>query len=331
MTHRPLARWIDDALATTPLRTKSLIVTVFGDAIAPHGGVVWLGSLIELLAPLGINARAARTSLFRLAKEEWLNASPIGRRSVYGLTAAGQRRIHHAYRRIYDAPQEAWNREWQIVFVPEGALPQKQRDELRRDLLWEGYGAVAPGVFAHPSASAEGLRELLQQTGSEDKVVAFRASTLDGAVPRPLQSLAHHCWRLDRVAADYRRFDERFRPTLEWLDASEPHDPQQCFVLRTLLIHEFRRILLRDPQLPAPLLARDWPGRTARALCREIYRRTLPPSEEYLLRTLQTPAGDLPAADPGLHQRFGGIAGDGKEGETGLPAAGAPARNRTRA
>lgn len=329
MTHRSLERWIGDTLATVPVRTNSLIVTVFGDAIAPHGGTVWLGSLIELLAPIGINSRAVRTSVFRLTQEEWLQASPIGRRSVYRLTPAGTRRIHHAYRRIYDAPQEKWNGEWQIVFVPEGRLPPKLRDELRRDLLWEGYGAVAPGVFAHPSAGPDELREVLQQTGSDDKVVTFRARTLDDAVPRPLQSLVHDCWHLDRVAADYLRFEERFRPTLKWLSSGKSCDPRQCFVLRTLLIHEFRRILLRDPQLPGSLLAADWPGRTARTLCQKIYRQTLAPSEEYLLHTLRTPEGGLPAADPGLYRRFSGTPETATDA-AGTTATGAPARNRTR-
>ena len=33
------------------------MVTVWGDAIAPHGGAVWLSGLIRLLAPLGLNER----------------------------------------------------------------------------------------------------------------------------------------------------------------------------------------------------------------------------------------------------------------------------------
>ena len=34
----------------TTLRAGSLITTVFGDAIAPRGGTVWLGSLMALRA-----------------------------------------------------------------------------------------------------------------------------------------------------------------------------------------------------------------------------------------------------------------------------------------
>ena len=34
------------------MKTGSLIVSIFGDAILPRGGRVWLGSLIRLLEPL---------------------------------------------------------------------------------------------------------------------------------------------------------------------------------------------------------------------------------------------------------------------------------------
>lgn len=308
MTHRQLDRWIGATLAEIPVRTNSLIVTVFGDAIAPHGGCLWLGSLIDLLAPLGITPRSVRTSVFRLTQEDWLQASPIGRRSAYRLTASGQRRINHAYRRIYDTPHEPWQGEWQIVVVPEGVLSPKLRDELRRDLLWEGYGALAPGVFAHPAGDAAQLRDVLQQSGSEDKVALLRASALDGIVTGSLRTLVHQCWHLDRLAADYCRFSERFRSTLKWLESDGGASPEQCFVLRTLLIHEFRRIQLRDPQLPESLLAPDWPGHTARALCRDVYAKTLAPSERHLLANLDTPEGDLPPADASLYQRFGGVA-----------------------
>jgi phenylacetic acid degradation operon negative regulatory protein len=39
------------------LRTGSLITTVFGDAIAPRGGSVWLGSLIEVMSHFGVSER----------------------------------------------------------------------------------------------------------------------------------------------------------------------------------------------------------------------------------------------------------------------------------
>jgi len=307
MKNPKLGHWISDLLKESPLRTNSLIVTIFGDAIAPHASSVWLGNLISLVSPMGISDRAVRTSVFRLTHETWLQATPVGRRSAYGLTAAGLRRINHAYRRIYDTPHAIWNGEWQIVIIPEGALAPNDREALRHDLLWGGYGAIAPGVFAHPFGDTDLVRDALRQTAGGERVALLKAKTLDDAGADPLCSMVHQCWRLDRLVEDYQRFIDRFRPVLEWLTTSRINDPEQCFVLRTLLIHEFRRVQLRDPQLPDSLLDRRWLGHAARELCRDIYEKTLCPSEQHLMATLQTPEGCLPAADASLYKRFGGL------------------------
>lgn len=329
MSNTHFGRWIANALAELPLRTNSLLITLYGDAIAPHGGTVWLGSLIDLVAPLGINDRAVRTSVFRLMQEGWLSATPIGRRSAYGLTPSGRRRINHAYQRIYDTPNEKWGGEWQLVIVPEGALATGEREALRRDLIWDGYGALAPGVFAHPSNNTERLREMLQQTGSGDKVALLKAETLAASSAIPLRALVQQCWRLDQLAEDYLRFVERFLPTVKWL-ASGKQDPEQHFVLRTLLIHEFRRVQLRDPQLPDELLASHWPGHTARQVCQELYELSLPLSEAHLMEKLGTPDGELPPADSSLYGRFGGrFDQEEKSGGKTRLTTGAPGRNRT--
>jgi len=96
---------------------------------------------------------------------------------------------------------------------------------------------------------------------------------------------------------------ERFREQDE-----SAHDPEQCFVVRTLLIHAYRRVLLRDPQLPAALLPLDWPGAAAYALCRDFYRLTHRSAERHLTATLQGERGTLPPATAAFYRRFGGLA-----------------------
>jgi DNA-binding transcriptional regulator PaaX len=51
----------------------------------------------------------------------------------------------------------------------------------------------------------------------------------------------------------------------------------------------------------------DWPGAQAAARCRDIYARVFIPSEIYLSSVAATLAGPLPAADPSVMLRFGGI------------------------
>ena len=77
-----------------------------------------------------------------------------------------------------------------------------------------------------------------------------------------------------------------------------------AMVARTLLVHEYRRIVLREPGLPLPLLPPGWPGGVARALTAGLYGALLAPSERWLDRNGADERGALPAADPSLAARF---------------------------
>lgn len=296
-------------LAEHPPRAPSLVVTVFGDAIAPHGGAVWLGGLIELLAAFEVSERLVRTSVFRLAEEGWLESRREGRRAVYGLTAAGLRRFEHAYRRIYAPPPGAWDGRWTLVLLPRAGDGAGRRAELRRELGWEGFALAAPGLFAHPRASAAALGEILDRLGARDEAFVFAAHATDGVSGRPLGELVAQCWPLEALAADYGGFIASFAPLAEAVRAAAfGVEPREAFILRTLLIHAFRRVILHDPLLPPELLPAGWPGHAAYALCRELYQLTVRRAEEFLAATLEgVDGGALAPLATGFHERFGGI------------------------
>lgn len=311
-----IRQWLDAFLANHTLRANSLIITIYGDAVAPHGGTVWLGSFIKLVEPLGLNPRMVRTSVFRLSKEKWLVSEQIGRNSYYSLTATGRRRFEHAYRRIYDDPRQQWDGGWQVVFTGGDMLSPAQREALRRELLWEGFGVIAPGVLAHPYANHESVLDILQSTGTHDKVVVIQGRTLGALSSRPLQELVRECWNLDAIAEDYKRFSDCFRPVTRAIKAARELDPEQAFCVRTLLIHEFRRVQLRDPQLPRQLLPNGWPGDIARQICSELYMLTRQQAERHLANVLQTADGSLPEAAPYFEQRFRGLTSADIENKT---------------
>src|SRR5882724_6685325 len=103
-----------------PIRGGSLLVSIFGDSIAPRGGAVTLGSLIKLAAPFGLTERLVRTSVARLAQDDWLAARRSGRRSEYRLTRTGAERFAQATRRIYGESPSVWDGKWTLVVVPAG-------------------------------------------------------------------------------------------------------------------------------------------------------------------------------------------------------------------
>ncbi|MQX38115.1 phenylacetic acid degradation operon negative regulatory protein PaaX [Roseospira navarrensis] len=299
---------IGQVMDAIPLRAKSLIVTIYGDGILPHGGSTWLGSLIRLVEPLGVSERMVRTAVFRLTRDDWLVATPIGRRSYYGLTPEGRRRFERAHRRIYALDLPPWDGGWLLVLTNALPLEPERREALRRDLLWQGFGTLAPSVLAHPGSDDDDLRQTLESHGLADRVVVMRAQGHAMTDPAAGVGLVQGCWDLETLGGDYGRFLERFRPVWRALEAAGPDcTPTQAFLIRTLLIHDYRRVLLRDPMLPAEVLPADWPGAAARLLCRNIYRATAPLAERHIMDTLETADGPLPHAARVFYDRFGGL------------------------
>jgi phenylacetic acid degradation operon negative regulatory protein len=76
----------------------------------------------------------------------------------------------------------------------------------------------------------------------------------------------------------YESFIALFRPLLPLLRDCEPAEltPERCFQIQLLLIHFYRRVVLKDPLLPEELLPAHWAGQTARQLCINIYQRVRP-------------------------------------------------------
>ncbi|SFG33120.1 phenylacetic acid degradation operon negative regulatory protein PaaX [Neptunomonas qingdaonensis] len=290
-----------------PIRGGSLIITIYGDAIAPRGGSVWLGSLIRLLEPLGLNQRLVRTSIFRLTKEGWLTSNQIGRRSYYSLTDSGRRRFESAFKRIYAELYPEWHGKWDLLITTQ--LDNELRKVLKKEFEWQGFGNIAPGVMAHPMSDLVEINNTLREYCVTHEVIHMKSELLDSHSSASLKQLVHECWNLEQLSKDYQAFLDRFRPILRVLDScnSTDLDPEQCFMLRTLLIQHYRRLQLRDPRLPEKLLPTDWVGTSARVLCRNIYRKIFLQAEAFLSETQETADGMLPEPAPHFYKRFGGL------------------------
>ena len=303
-----ITKWIERFIEQHPPRAKSVVMTLFGDAITPHGGQVWLGSLIELLAPFGISDRLVRTSVFRLAEEGWLASQRSGRRSLYALNPAAASRFQHAYQRVYAPSDRAWNGQWTMVFATADGITTEQRAGLRKELLWEGFGTLAPAVYCHPNADERTLDELLERIGVRAMAIVCRAADLPSMQARPLHDLVAQCWQLESVVADYEQYLAHFSSLPGVLAKASALDPEQAFVLRTLAIHAFRRVQLHDPQLPLALLPAAWPGKTAYDLCHRLYSAVHAAAEDHVLAALRREDDAAPIAAPYFYQRFGGLA-----------------------
>src|SRR3954452_25115940 len=282
----PLSRIIDQ-LKGEPSRTGSIVVTVFGDAILPRGGSVWLGTLLEFFKMLDVDGSVVRTAMSRLASDGWLERTKVGRSSFYRLAGKGRRTFDAATQHIYDPPPSDWTGRFELLLIGSG----EDRDASREALKNAGFGSPLPGVWVAPS----GVPIPEEAAGA----IRLEVSAEDDSGRR----LLRESWPLQRTAEAYWKFRKTFEPLRGWI-ARNSLPEADAFTARILLIHHYRRVVLRDPLLPMALLPQDWPGSAARRLCGEIYRALLHASEQWLDRHATNEAGPLPKADAELARRF---------------------------
>ena len=252
-------------------RIASFIVTVWGDAVAPRGGSLWLGSLQAILDRFGCTPGQVRTAMSRLTDEGWLARTRLGRNSFYRLGPRGEAAFGAAAARIYAGRAPDWDGLFRLALLADAAV--------REALTAEGVSALPGGVLLGLAGDPETLP---------------RAAPVLLARPRDeadARLLASRAWPLDVLAEGYRRFQDIFAPLRE-----ETVPAEEALPLRLLLVHEWRRLVLRDPLLPGALLPEDWPGTTARALAADLYAGLSPAAEAWLDAEGRNETGPLPPA-----------------------------------
>ncbi len=214
-------------------RVWSLIVTVFGDLAQGSDDRISMQALTRITEPIGVKPEALRVALHRLKKEGWIDSMRRGRNSLYRLTDFGREQSVAAAPRIY-------------------------RDTIKADGQWFV-------VLASP-ASENSLREI------EDLVLRCETVQLSGNsilagivgdyVPKhvlctPIKPEAIPAWAKSAVLDDalVDTYKSLFQ-TLTSLRKNLPPNPSSLEVatLRTLIVHSWRRVLLRHPDVPDFLL-----------------------------------------------------------------------------
>jgi phenylacetic acid degradation operon negative regulatory protein len=163
-------------------------------------------------------------------------------------------------------------------------------------------------VYVRPRVEGDAGAEVARLS-AQDRAIVLNARDVPDSGAQTLAARIAHVWDLAALAQGYREFLARFGRVIDRFRMRdiEASDAEQCFVVRTLLIHAFRRVLLRDPRLPPALLPLDWPGAAAFVLTRDFYRLTQARAEAHLAAVLSINGSTLPPADDAFYDRFGGL------------------------
>lgn len=274
MTAPVLTALVDDFATRRALRAGSFIVTVYGDVILPRGRSVWIGNIIETCRIVEINESQTRTAISRLVEAGRLTGLRTGRRSFYHLTDAAATEFEAAAKAIHGPGSVTDDAPWTLVRVPADSAMT-----VLSALANQGFGAIGQTMALKPGDCAAEIETTLGPGATG--LVVFKALPTQVAIGG-LKAMAADIWDFEGLATVYTDFAQRFGPLAAALEGGKPLDGAESLVARLLLVHEFRRIALRDPGLPASALPDGWPGVKARALFRACYDRLTPAAERHV-------------------------------------------------
>lgn len=223
-------------------RVWSLLVTVFGD-LAQDGAAIPAAVLGQIVAPIGVRPEAMRVALHRLKKDGWIDTRRSGRTSLYRLSAQGRAQSVAASPRIYAAEAPA-HAAWLVLTDPAAPQPATEATD-----LW-----LTPNMrlSATPPKGAEAFATRLDPDAPLPDWMTARVCD-PGVVALSADLMARLSRLQDRVPAD--------------LTAT------QAAILRVLIVHGWRRIVLKSPQLPDHVFPAAWQGPACRALVAALLER----------------------------------------------------------
>lgn len=260
------------------MRPWSLLFTLYGDPIRYYGGEVTVAGLIRLMAEFGVTEGAVRAAVHRMSQQDWLENRREARNSYYSLTEKGVERIEEAAKRIYANDREEWDGRWRLFNYTIPESHRKIREKLRKEMEWLGYGTLSSNTWIAPFDSMRQVQRLIRQYELEDYVQLFVA---DHIGPYQDRELVQKCWDVEGMKALYRVFIDKFSSRMHEVRESGQLADNQAFVIKTELVHEYRKFLFLDPGLPDRLLEADWTGREAAKLFREWYVELHEPANRF--------------------------------------------------
>ena len=266
------------------MHARSALFDLFGDHLRSRGGRAPVASLVRILSPLGVSPPAVRTAISRMVRQDWLAPVELGGVRGYAVTERARRRLDDAAARIYRTRDSGWKGAWDLLVLT--SLPARPgRERLRSALSFLGYAPLADGTWISPHASPE-VEAVLAAEGA----VATRFEAYDGEPT----ALARRAWDLDALGAAYAAWHAEARRLVadpEGTLGLPPLDEEErAFVVRSHLVHEWRKFLFTDPGLPVELLPEDWPGHGAARFFTEEAARLLPPAARFVDRCLEPDA-----------------------------------------
>lgn len=259
------------------MHARSALFDLYGDHLRTRGGRAPVAALVRMLSPLDITPAAVRTAVSRMVRQGWLAPVRLPGGRGYALTNRARHRLDDAAARIYRTREAPWDGTWDLL-VLEPVGNRAARERVRAGLGFLGYAPLSESTWISPYVSPEAMGLLDTEHAGAAR---FRARDEEPAVR------AARAWDLDTLGAAYaawhRDATKLVTDPASVLGGAQPAGTDElAFAVRSLLVHEWRKFLFRDPGLPAELLPADWPGHAAARFFDEEAARLLPAASRFV-------------------------------------------------
>ncbi|QIS07990.1 PaaX family transcriptional regulator [Nocardia arthritidis] len=261
---------------------RELIVTLFGLYARAENNWLPVAGLVRLMADLGIDGPAVRSSVSRLKRRDVLRSERHEGAVGYALSQSALDVITEGDTRIFHRRRGTAEDGWIILVF---SVPESERDKrhtLRTALTRLGFGTVAPGVWIAPGQLARETREMLERRGLSAYVEMFDGHHLAFG---DLRAKVRRWWDLEELTLQYADFVQRHRPALaEFGGRAVP--PDKAFAIYVPMLTEWRRLPYLDPGLPLSLLPPGWHGVTAEQLFNDLNEALSGPAREHAVEVI---------------------------------------------
>lgn len=270
---------IDDLLETRALQPRALIVTIYGLYAREKGGWISIATLIRLLAELGVDEPAVRSSISRLKRREILVAQRQGGMAGYGLSDHARAILDEGDRRIFERTRARLEDGWLLAVFSVPEAERQKRHMLRSRLTWLGFGTVGAGVWIAPAHLDDETRDVLDRHELASYVNLFRADYLAfGDVKDRVRSW----WDLDQLQRLHDDFLADHTALLARWKRRRFKDPAEAFVDYVRALTVWRRLPFLDPGLAPEVLPASWHGARAADLFFALRAQLAEPAHRYV-------------------------------------------------
>jgi phenylacetic acid degradation operon negative regulatory protein len=262
---------------------RALIVSVYGMYARALGGWMSVASIIELMAELGVDEAAVRSSISRLKRRGILVAERIGGVAGYGLSASAGVILEEGDRRIFQRRRATSGDGWVLAVFSVPETERVRRHQLRSRLAGLGFGTVAAGVWIAPAHVYEEARETLERLDLATYVDLFRADHLAFAES---EVRIGAWWDLERLQLLYQNFLDTHGRVRSSYRRGRKVDDRQAFAHFIPALTDWRRLPYAEPGLPSDLLPPQWIGLRAADVFFELYDRLAEPAQRFVIQRL---------------------------------------------